>query len=87
VDAADQASNMTGRKPTGRTSTTELQNDVTGAITAEIQTGMDFFMVPTVTFKLLYCFFIISIISHDRRQIVRCNVTRQPSPAVGLSNS
>jgi len=34
---------------------------------------MDFFTVPTVTFQLLYCFFIIR---HDRRQIVHFNVTR-----------
>jgi putative transposase len=42
---------------------------------------MDFFTVPTVTFKLLYCFFIIShdIISHDRRQILHWNVTRYPT--------
>jgi len=37
---------------------------------------MDFFTVPTVTFQLLYCFFIIS---HDRRQIVHFNVTRNPT--------
>jgi len=30
---------------------------------------MDFFTVPTVTFKLLYCFFVIS---HDRRRILHC---------------
>ena len=35
--------------------------------------AMDFFMVPTVTFKLLYCFFIIS---HDRREILHFNATR-----------
>jgi putative transposase len=38
--------------------------------------AMDFFAVPTVTFQLLYCFFIIR---HDRRQIVHCNVTRHPT--------
>ena len=37
---------------------------------------MDFFTVPTVTFKLLYCFFIIS---HDRRRILHLNVTRHPT--------
>ena len=36
---------------------------------------MDFFTVPTVTFNLLYCFFI----SHDRRRILHCNVTRHPT--------
>jgi len=38
--------------------------------------AMDFFTVPTVTFQLLYCFFIIR---HDRRQIVHFNVTRHPT--------
>jgi putative transposase len=38
--------------------------------------AMDFFTVPTITFKLLYCFFIIS---HDRRQILHWNVTRYPA--------
>jgi transposase InsO family protein len=40
--------------------------------------AMDFFTVPTVTFRLLYCFFVIS---HDRRQILHFNVTRHPSSA------
>src|SRR6202008_1686084 len=37
--------------------------------------AMDFFTVPTVTFGVLYCFFIIR---HDRRAILRFNVTRNP---------
>src|ERR1022692_422044 len=40
--------------------------------------AMDFFTVPTVTFRLLYCFFVIS---HDRRQILHFNVTRRPTSA------
>jgi putative transposase len=35
--------------------------------------AMEFFTVPTVTFSVLYCFFAIS---HDRRRILHCNVTR-----------
>src|SRR4029077_14303637 len=38
--------------------------------------AIDFFTVPTVTFSLLYCFFIIG---HDRRHILHCNVTRHPT--------
>lgn len=38
--------------------------------------AMDFFTVPTVTFNVLYCFFVIS---HDRRRILHINVTRHPS--------
>ncbi len=38
--------------------------------------GMDFFTVPTITFRVLYCFFIIG---HDRRRILHFNVTRHPT--------
>lgn len=38
--------------------------------------AMDFFTVPTLTFGVLYCFFLIA---HDRRRILHCNVTRNPS--------
>lgn len=38
--------------------------------------AMDFFTVPTATFGLLYCFFVIA---HDRRRIVCFNVTRHPT--------
>ena len=37
---------------------------------------MDFFTVPTITFSVLYCFFLIS---QDRRRILHCNVTRHPT--------
>ena len=37
---------------------------------------MDFFTVPTLTFGVLYCFFVIS---QGRRKILRCDVTRNPS--------
>src|ERR1022692_4110024 len=43
---------------------------------SEAIAAMDFFTVPTVTFNLLYCFFIIS---HDRRRILHFNVTRHPT--------
>lgn len=36
---------------------------------------MDFFTVPTLTFGVLYCLFVIS---HDRRRILHCDVTRNP---------
>jgi transposase InsO family protein len=38
--------------------------------------AMDFFTVPTVTFGILYCFFVID---HNRRRILHCNVTRNPN--------
>ena len=39
--------------------------------------AMDFFTVPTLTFGVLYCFFVIG---HDRRKILHFNVTRNPNP-------
>src|ERR1700682_2478944 len=38
--------------------------------------AMDFFTVPTITFSLLYCFFIIR---HDRRRILYFNITKHPT--------
>jgi hypothetical protein len=40
--------------------------------------AMDFFTVPTLTFGVLYCFFIIA---HDRRRILHCSVTGHPTSA------
>ena len=42
----------------------------------EVIAAMDFFTAPTVTFGVLYCFFVIA---HDRRRILHCNVTRHPT--------
>jgi len=39
-------------------------------------TAMDFFVVPTITFRLLYLWFIID---HERRQIIHINVAPQPT--------
>jgi putative transposase len=38
--------------------------------------AMDFFMVPTISFGMLYCLFIIG---HDRRRILHFNVTKHPT--------
>src|SRR6202162_167647 len=38
--------------------------------------AMDFFTVPTMSFGVLYCFFVIS---HDRRRILHINVTKHPT--------
>ena len=42
----------------------------------EVIVAFDFFTVPTLTFQLLYFFFVIE---HGRRRILHCNVTRHPS--------
>jgi putative transposase len=38
--------------------------------------AIDFFTVPTVTFRNLYCFFVLL---HDRRQVIYFNVTAHPT--------
>jgi transposase InsO family protein len=38
--------------------------------------ALDFLTVPTITFQLLYCFFVID---HRRRKILHCNVTAHPT--------
>ena len=40
--------------------------------------AMDFFNVPTLTFGILYCFFIID---HDKRRILQYGVTKHPTCA------
>ena len=42
----------------------------------EVLAGMDFFTMPTLTFKTLYGFFILS---HDRRRILTFYVTENPT--------
>jgi transposase InsO family protein len=37
---------------------------------------MDFFTVPTITFGVLYCFFVIA---HGRRRILHLNLTKHPT--------
>ncbi len=45
--------------------------------------GLDFFTVPTVTFKLLYCLFVIE---HGRRKILHFNVTEHPTAEWVIGN-
>ena len=42
----------------------------------EALAAMDFFTVPTATFRVLYCFFVIA---HGRRKILHFNVSEQPT--------
>ena len=39
--------------------------------------SVDFFTVPTVTFKVLFVFVVLA---HDRRRVAHCNVTDAPTP-------
>ena len=58
------------RKPPSQTWKTFLKNHA-GDIVAT-----DFFVVPTITFRLLYVFIIMS---HERRKIIHFNVSESPS--------
>jgi len=42
----------------------------------EVMAAFDFFTVPTVSFRVLYCFFVIE---HHRRRILHFNVTAHPT--------
>jgi hypothetical protein len=42
----------------------------------EVIAAMDFFTVPTLSFRVLYCFFVID---HGRRKILHSNVTEHPT--------
>jgi len=41
----------------------------------EVIAAFDFFTVPTLTFRVIYCFFVIE---HQRRQILHFNITAHP---------
>ena len=58
------------RKPPSQTWRTFLENHM-GDIAA-----VDFFVVPTVRFRLLYCFVVLR---HDRRRVVHFNVSAHPT--------
>ena len=54
---------------------------------SEAIAAMDFFTVPTLTFGILYCFFVLD---HDRRKITHFNVTVSALlflTAIGKSNT
>jgi len=44
----------------------------------EVIAAMDLFTVPTLSFGVLYCYFVIA---HDRRRILHFNVTKHPTSA------
>ncbi len=60
------------RQPPSRTWRTFLQNRVADLV------SVDFFVVPTVTFRVLYVFVVLL---HHRRQVVHLNVTDSPTAA------
>lgn len=59
-------------KPPSQTWKTFLRNH------AKQLVAIDFFTVPTATFRNLYCFIILS---HDRRKVLHFNVTAHPTAA------
>ncbi len=58
------------RKPPSQTWRTFLENHVHDIA------AIDFFVVPTVRFQLLYC---LVVLRHDRRRVVHFNVTAHPT--------
>lgn len=58
------------RKPPSQNWRTFLANHVPDLV------AVDFLVVPTVTFRLLYC---LVVMRHDRRRVVHFNVTEHPS--------
>ena len=58
------------RRDSGRGWSTFLKNH------REVIAAMDFFTVPTATFRVVYCFFVIS---HSRRRILHFNATEHPT--------
>ena len=58
------------RKPPSQTWRAFLDNHV------DCLTSIDFFTVPTVTFRVLYCFVVLC---HDRRRVVHFNATSHPT--------
>jgi putative transposase len=60
------------RRPPSQSWRTFLQNHA-GAIAA-----MDFFVVPTVTARLLY---VLVVMNHERRKVVHFNITEDPTAA------
>ena len=60
------------RKPPSQTWRTFLDNHLQDIV------AIDFFTVPTATFRVLYCFVVLC---HDRRKVVHFNVTEHPTAA------
>ena len=60
------------RKPPSQSWRTFLKNHV------QQMASMDFFTVPTATFRILFVFLVLS---HDRRRVVHFNVTEHPTEA------
>jgi transposase InsO family protein len=60
------------RKPPSPTWKTFLHDHIQDLV------AMDFFVVPTVTFKVL---FVLVILAHERRRVVHFNVTEHPTAA------
>lgn len=63
---------LKGRKPSSPTWRTFIRNHLSEMV------AIDFFTVPTLTFKTLYVFVILSL---DRRRVLHVNVTDSPTAA------
>ena len=59
-------------KPDGQRWSTFLRNHMSSIV------GVDFFTVPTVTFRVLYVFIVVQ---HERRRVLHFNITESPMAA------
>ena len=66
----EQRQQIHGRKPPSQTLRTFLENH------AEQLVSIDFFIVPTIRFQVLYVFLVLA---HDRRRILHFNGTAHPT--------
>ena len=41
--------------------------------------AVDFLVVPTISFKMLFVLFVLVVLSHDRRKVIHFNVTENPT--------
>jgi putative transposase len=67
---------MHGRQVYGSSAQALLANLANFSEESHAQSGPDFFVVPTATFRLLFVFLMLS---HDRRRIVHFGVTSHPT--------
>ena len=61
---------LRGRKPPSQAWRTFLENHLSQLV------SVDFFIVPTIRFKVLYVFLVLA---HDRRRVIHFNVTAHPT--------
>jgi hypothetical protein len=65
------------RKPPSQTWRTFLDNHAKDLV------SIDFFTVPTATFRILY---VLLMVRHKRRQVIHLNITEHPTGVSGVGS-